>query len=147
MSKNNRTRPALRAVSDGRPPDSRSEERPLHYHRPSEECPPHSRRQNIHHPSPETRHPSTHHPSTHHHRHQSICVLSNVMSKEEVIHDGALDGCFSLVDPLVQSQTQTVGYSVLSESMSNGVNTNSSPHQLHLGGPSLVTVGFVTTHY
>ena len=69
------------------------------------------------------------------------------MSKEEVIHDGAPAGCFSLVDPLVQAQTQTVGYSVLPESMSNGVNTNSSPHQLHLGGPSLVTVGFVTTHY
>ena len=64
-----------------------------------------------------------------------------------MIHDGAPAGCFSLVDPLVQAQTQTVGYSVLPESMSNGVNTNSSPHQLHLGGPSLVTVGFVTTHY
>ena len=65
---------APRAISDGRPPHSRIEERPPHSC--SEERPPHYRRQSIHQPAPETRHPSTHyhrhqsthHPSTHYHR-------------------------------------------------------------------------------
>jgi hypothetical protein len=31
--------------------------------------------------------------------------------------------------------------------MPNGANTNSTPNQLHVGGPSLVSVGVVVTHY
>ena len=50
-----------------------------------------------------------------------------------------LDVLFSqtLCHPLVQAQTQTVGYSCFSESKPNGANMNSTPNQLHLGGPSV----------